>query len=143
VARVSIFEDDPVIARLLSMLFLLEGHDVESVTTAEAVWRRLEGPAPDLLLLDVMLDGADGIDVLTHLRAQPTWADCRVIVVSALSTDDDVWRGWAAGADYYLTKPFDAAHLRGVSERLLQGAPPAAGGGETPPSTEGRRPLSA
>jgi DNA-binding response OmpR family regulator len=143
VASISIFEDDPVVARLLSMLFLLEGHDVETVTTAEEVWQRLEGPAPHLLLLDVMLDGADGIDVLTRLRAQPAWADCRVIVVSALSTDDAVWRGWAAGADYYLTKPFDAAHLRGVSERLLQGTTSAGRTREASPPTEGRRPLSA
>lgn len=140
-ARVLICEDDPVIARLLSMLLLLEGHEVESVTTAEEVWRRLEGPAPDLLLLDVMLDGADGIDVLTRLRRHPGWTDCRVIVVSALSTDDAVWRGWAAGADYYLTKPFDAAHLRGVSERLLRATTPAEG--QDPESRQDERPLTA
>jgi DNA-binding response OmpR family regulator len=41
--------------------------------------------------------------------------------LTALDSDDDVWRGWAGGADYYLTKPFDIGQLRRVTERLLAG----------------------
>jgi DNA-binding response OmpR family regulator len=129
VADILVFEDDPVVARMLTLFYSLEGHEVEAATTADAVEHRLEGPAADLLLLDVMLDGADGLEVLRHLRGRPEWNDCGVIVVTALNTDADVWRGWSSGADYYLTKPFDLAHLRSVSHRLLsRGRPVPAGG---------------
>ena len=119
-SQILVYEDDPVVARLLTLLYTLEGHDVEVAGTAEAAWRRLDGPAPDLLLLDLMLDGADGIDLLERLRGEPMWESCRVIVVTALSSDRDVWRGWSSGADYYLTKPFDLPQLRSVSRRLLE-----------------------
>lgn len=137
-AEILIYEDDPVVARMLSLMYSLEGHDVEVVTTAVGAWERLAGPAPDLLLLDVLLDGADGIDLLTDLRTRPEWQRSGVIVVTALSADRDVWRGWSSGADYYLTKPFDLEHLRSVSARLLAaGAGASIGGDEVGASASG------
>jgi DNA-binding response OmpR family regulator len=127
VARILVVEDDPVVARMLTLLFSLEGHDVEVASTADGAWRRLDGVPSDLVLLDVGLDEADGLDLLRELRARPSWEECRVVLVTARSTDHDLWRGWSAGADYYVTKPFDVDHLRGVSHRLLDGGPtPAA-----------------
>jgi DNA-binding response OmpR family regulator len=123
VARVLVCEDDPGVARLLCLTFRLEGHDVETVADGGEATRRLDGPVPDLLLLDIMLPERDGLEVLRDLRRRPEWATCRVIVLTALDRDDEVWRGWASGADYYLTKPFDIAQLRDAATRLLHSEP--------------------
>jgi DNA-binding response OmpR family regulator len=123
VARVLICEDDPSVARLLALTFGLEGHETEVVAHGDHALARLDGAAVDLALLDVMLPGQDGLAILRDLRSRPAWEDCRAIVLTALDGDEDVWRGWSSGADYYLTKPFDLDHLREVSERLLAGVP--------------------
>ena len=68
-----------------------------------------------------MMPGRDGLEVLRDLRSRSAWDNCRVILLTALSADADVLRGWSSGTDYYLTKPFDIDHLRRVGEQLLRG----------------------
>ena len=120
-ATILIVEDDPAVGRLLDLALAVDGHTTEIVTSGREARERLDGDLTDLVLLDVMLPDVDGLTVLDELRSRPGWADTRVIVVSALDGDEDVWRGWANGTDYYLTKPFDLAHLRAVIDRLLDG----------------------
>lgn len=126
VSTVLICEDDRSVARLLALTFGLEGHEVEVVADGVAGGQRLDGEPVDLAVLDVMLPGHDGLAVLRELRTRPGWENTRVIVLTALDGDAAVWRGWASGADYYLTKPFDLDHLREVAARLLRGEPIAA-----------------
>ncbi len=83
---------------------------------------RLAGPPVDLVILDVMMPNLDGFTVLQQLREEPAWAEAKVIVATALKSDEDVWKGWTSGADYYLVKPFDLDHLRDVVSRLLSGS---------------------
>lgn len=120
-ATILIVEDDPSVGRLLDLALAVEGHATELVDTGSAALDRLEGDPVDLVLLDIMLPDVDGFSVLQVLRDRSAWDGTRVIVLTALSSDEDVWRGWANGTDYYLTKPFDLAQLRAVSERLLAG----------------------
>lgn len=121
-ADILICEDSPSLGRLLALTFRLEGHDTTIVADGDACLERLAGPVADLLVLDVMLPGRDGLEVLRELRTRPRWDACPVIVLTALGTDEDVWRGWTSGADYYLTKPFDLDQLREVGQRLLSHA---------------------
>lgn len=118
-ARVLIVEDDPATARLLELTLGAEGHDTETVDDGGLALARLEGPPVDLVVLDVMLPSVDGLTVLRALRDHPAWGEARVMLLTALDDDADVWRGWASGTDYYLTKPFELAQLRAVVERLL------------------------
>jgi DNA-binding response OmpR family regulator len=123
VASVLICEDDPTIARVLAANFTLDGHAVEVCEDGDRGADLLRGRRPDLVILDVMLPGTSGLDLLTQLRARPDGASWRVILLSALSSDSDIWDGWRLGADYYLTKPFDLPDLLEVSQRLLGAAP--------------------
>ena len=120
-ASILIVEDDPAVGRLLDLALAVDGHTTEVVTSGLLAQERLDGELTDVVLLDIMLPGVDGLTVLDELRSRPDWADTRVIILSALDGDEDVWRGWANGTDYYLTKPFDLAHLRAVITRLLAG----------------------
>ena len=122
-ATILICEDDRSVARLLALTFGLEGHDVEVIDDGVVGGQRLAEAPVDLAVLDVMLPGRDGLSLLRELRARPGWEDCRVIVLTALDDDAAVWRGWTSGADYYLTKPFEVDHLRGVAARLLADEP--------------------
>ncbi len=120
-ATILIVEDDPAVGRLLDLALAVDGHITELIDTGKGAVERLDGTPTDLVLLDIMLPGTNGFSVLQSLRERSGWDRTRVIVLTALDADADVWRGWANGTDYYLTKPFDLAQLRTVSERLLAG----------------------
>ncbi|HEV7726317.1 MAG TPA: response regulator [Modestobacter sp.] len=66
---------------------------------------------PDLVVLDVSMPGATGLEVCAALRAEPATGGCRVLLLSAGASPDDVAAGLAAGADAYLPKPFTVAGL--------------------------------
>lgn len=118
-----IVEDDPAIVNMLELTFALEGYECEVVSDGDSAMARLDGEPTNIVILDVMMPGADGLSVLQSLRSRDEWQESKVVMCTAKTSDEDVWRGWSAGADYYLTKPFDLDHLRDVVARLLAGAP--------------------
>jgi DNA-binding response OmpR family regulator len=119
--NVLIVEDDGPVARLLDLAFSVEGYATEVVTSGERARDRLRGPAPDIVVLDVVLPEVDGLTLLRQLRGSRGWQDTMGVLLTARDSDDDVWQGWAAGTDYYLTKPFELPQLRAIAERLLAG----------------------
>ena len=118
---VLIVEDDPGAAELLELLFSQDGYTVEIVRDGLSAVERLDGPAVDLVVLDVMMPNRDGIAVLRELRCRPGWAETPVIISTARGSDEAVWDGWRAGADYYLVKPFEPDELRSVATSLVEG----------------------
>lgn len=122
-ARVLVIEDDISLSMLLQYLLGHEGHDVEVVHDGREAVARLDHPPVDAVLVDVMLPGATtGLDVLRELRRRPAWADVPAIVVSALVDDVHQWDGWTAGANSYVTKPYDADRLMTVLREQLDAA---------------------
>jgi CheY-like chemotaxis protein len=83
------------------------------------------GPGLDLVLLDLHLPDMHGYDVLRQLRSQPSTADVAIVALSADATPGQIKRLLAAGADRYLTKPFDVAELLGILDRIAAGDRPA------------------
>lgn len=128
-ARVLVIEDDISLAMLLSYLLGHEGHDVEVCHDGDAAVARLDGVPADAVLVDVMLPTeTSGLDVVRELRSRPGWQDVPAIVVSALSSDQHQWAGWAAGASSYVTKPYDSDYLLEVlrdalADRLVKQEP--------------------
>jgi DNA-binding response OmpR family regulator len=76
---------------------------------------------PSVVLLDVMMPDRDGFEVLRKLKGDESTRDIPVVLVTAKVTDDDLWTGWANGAAYYITKPFDPDHLLEFLEALMAG----------------------
>lgn len=119
-ARVLVVEDDVSLAMLLSYLLGHEGYDVEVCHDGDEALERLAGDPTDAVLVDAMLPSeASGLDVLRELRQRPEWADVPAIVVSALSSDQHQWEGWAAGASSYVAKPYESDHLLEVLREQL------------------------
>lgn len=124
---VLIIEDDLHIAYLLGHLVEQEGFAVERAPDGRSAAERLKSlPAPDLVLLDVMLPYTDGFELLSKMRASPGWKEVPVIVLTSRTREEDAVRALGLGADDYLTKPFSPAELVARMHRRLRAAAPAA-----------------
>ncbi|AIQ28733.1 MULTISPECIES: response regulator transcription factor [Paenibacillus] len=110
--RLLVIEDEPTLARLLSYNLTQEGYEVTVEDHGTAGYDRATREPFDLIVLDLMLPGMNGIDILDKLRGQGIRTP--VIVLTAKNAEEDVVRGLKSGADDYITKPF------GVSELLAR-----------------------
>lgn len=116
--RVFVVDDDPHLLELLSLNLQADGLDVEPFDRGFAVTDRAAEQAPDVIVLDVMLPDRDGLSVLRELKADARTRDIPVVLLTAKATDAEVWEGWVAGADYYITKPFDLDELLRFIDRI-------------------------
>ena len=119
-ASLLIVEDEPHIASGLRFNLEAEGHEVTTVETGEAALEtvRRQPDTIDLMVLDVMLPGLDGFAVASAARAAHWYAP--ILMLTARGRAEDVLRGFEAGADDYLPKPFDLAILVARISALLR-----------------------
>ncbi len=103
--RIVVVDDSPASTDTLARQMALEGWDVRAFNDPFEALEAIRADPPDLLLLDVMMPGMNGLAVLKAVRAQPPTADLPVIMLTALDEADDVVRGLDLGANDYLTKP--------------------------------------
>jgi diguanylate cyclase (GGDEF)-like protein len=111
--KVLIAEDDPISRRLLEVTLAKWGYEVVSCPDGETAWDTLQqANAPSLAILDWMMPGMDGLQVCREVRQMMTEPYTYMLLLTAKSQKDDIIAGLEAGADDYLTKPFDASELR-------------------------------
>ncbi len=115
---VLVCDDDPVIVNLLQVNFEIEGYDVIPATGGDAGLARARSDRPDVIVLDVMMPGIDGLEVARRLRADEATRRIPIVLVSAKAQSADVDAGLAV-ADAYVTKPFDPLELLDRVEALL------------------------
>jgi DNA-binding response OmpR family regulator len=111
VRRVVVADDDQDIVDILTFNLEAAGCTVLSAPDGEAARDLILSTLPDLVVLDVMMPKMSGLEVLTVLKAHPQTRTIPVVMLTARSSDNDLWQGWDAGADYYITKPFDLEEL--------------------------------
>lgn len=111
IQKVLVVDDDNDIRDLLVLDLEMSGYEVFTADNGFRAEQVAKESLPDLIVLDVMMPGRTGYEVLTSLRADDRTNEIPVVMLTALTNDDDVWAGWAAGADYYMTKPFDYGEL--------------------------------
>jgi DNA-binding response OmpR family regulator len=120
VPRILVVEDSPDIADLLKHYLKGAGHDVDHVATGDAVMARVKAAPPDLILLDLMLPGMDGLLVCQALRHNPATAAIPVIMLTARGEESDRIRGLELGADDYVVKPFSPKEVTARVAALLR-----------------------
>ena len=128
-ATIAVIEDDETIRTLLQML--LKNAGFTSVRTAErgdTGFDLVRRHKPDLVLLDLMLPGLDGLSVCRRIRETPALAQTRILMLTAKSEDADIVRGLELGADDYVTKPFSRSVLLARIQAVLRRPAPAGGG---------------
>jgi DNA-binding response OmpR family regulator len=127
-SRILVAEDDPDIASLLGHYLQRAGFEADMVSSGRDVLPRIRKAPPDLLLLDIMLPGLDGLEVCRAVRSDPQTAAIPVIMVTAKGEESDRIVGLELGADDYITKPFSPneviARIRALLRRAHRTGPP-------------------
>jgi len=106
--KILIIEDDPSIGKLLRRALLLEGYEARLVKDGLEGIRAFHEETPDLIILDLMLPGIDGIEVCKRIREE---SDTPILMLTARDTVEDRVLGLDSGADDYVVKPFDIDEL--------------------------------
>jgi CheY-like chemotaxis protein len=116
---VLIIEDDLLIVKMVGLQLKQAGYQVLTAANGFQGLRMARSEAPDLILLDLMLPGLDGFEVLNQLRSDPLIADLPVVIISAKAGQADMEMASRIGANGYLVKPFRAAELLSIIRSLL------------------------
>lgn len=111
-------DDEPSIRETLSFILEMEGFRVETACDGEEGLAKIRVFKPPVVLLDAMMPRRDGFDVCRTVKADPRLAGVKVVMLTALGQKADQEKGVAAGADFYLTKPFDEDELLVLLRRL-------------------------
>jgi DNA-binding response OmpR family regulator len=128
-SSIFVVEDDPDISDLIAHYLQKAGHAVQRLTSGTEVMPQLRAAPPDLVILDLMLPGMDGLLVCQAMRADAATASIPIIMLTARGDEADRIAGLELGADDYVTKPFSAKELVArVAARLRRhSAAPASG----------------
>lgn len=119
-----VIEDDPGIAYLIGFMLDQEGWRMVPAADGHQALQAIEsGQVTDVVLLDVMLPGMDGLELLRRLRALPQWQAVPVMMLSARGDEATVQKALGLGADDYLGKPFDPAEFSARLQRLVTSSP--------------------
>ena len=113
-------EDDDDIRELMLYTLRTTGFEAQGFPNSELFWQAMEQVKPDLILLDIMLPGSDGLSSLEELRAKKSSESIPVIMATAKGTEFDKVKGLDMGADDYLTKPFEIIELLARVETVLR-----------------------
>jgi DNA-binding response OmpR family regulator len=106
--RIVVVDDDPTVADVVGRYLIRDGHSVQCAHDGYEALRLVEQQPPDLVVLDLMLPGIDGLEVCRRLRER--WP-IPVVMLTALSDETDRLAGFETGADDYVTKPFSPREL--------------------------------
>lgn len=104
--KILLVDDEEDILELLSYNLSREGFKTTGVETGEAALKKIEGETPDLIILDLMLPGVDGLEITRILKSNQKTSRIPIIMLSAKGEESDVVTGLELGADDYVTKPF-------------------------------------
>jgi DNA-binding response OmpR family regulator len=119
VKHVLLVEDEPNIAEAMSFLLSRDGWRVSHVADGSLALDRLRRDRPDLVILDHMLPGLSGLEILAALRSDPAMRDLPVMMLTARGRDRDLAE--RAGADRFVSKPFSNAELMAEVRALMGG----------------------
>jgi DNA-binding response OmpR family regulator len=109
--RILVIDDDPDIVRFVKASLEREGHAVRTASDGEEGLRLALAEPPDLVLLDLMMPGLDGFEVLRRLQTSPATTNVSIVLLTAKANVRDLVRGLEGGADDYIQKPFDIEEL--------------------------------
>ena len=131
-SKILIIEDEPDILEVIQYNLEREGHKVVACRNGEQGLSRIRTDNPDLVILDLMLPGMDGVEVCRQVKADPITRAIPVIMVTAKSEESDVVLGLGIGADDYISKPFSPRELVARVKVVLRRGPlrEQSGGGE-------------
>jgi DNA-binding response OmpR family regulator len=118
--KVVVADDHPPTVKVIRKALEAEGYAVVAAANGPACLLAVENERPDLVILDVLMPIMDGVQTLQVLRTNEATRDLPVIILSIKGRETDISAGMTAGADLYLTKPFDVGELTSAVKRVLE-----------------------
>jgi DNA-binding response OmpR family regulator len=118
--KILIIEDDPEERLILTRELKKEGYIVYEAPTGEEGLKIFKEDKPDLVILDVVLPGIDGWEVLRRIKKGPISRKVPVMMLTGKNEDSDKIKGYEIGADYYVTKPYNISKLIPVIRSLIE-----------------------
>ena len=116
--KILVVEDERDILELITYNLTKEGYQVSGVMSGEECLRKMPELKPDLIVLDLMLPGLDGLDVCKEIKSR--WTTTQILIVTAKDGEADVVTGLELGADDYMTKPFSPRILKARIKAILR-----------------------
>ncbi|WP_106744705.1 response regulator transcription factor [Yoonia maritima] len=118
--RVLLIEDEPNILEAISFILSRDGWTVHTHEDGETAMQKVVGFPPDMIILDVMLPGRSGFDILRDLRGTDTTKDIPVMMLTARGQEKDRELALRLGANHFMTKPFSNAEVRDNVRNLME-----------------------
>lgn len=120
--KILVVDDEPDIVSMLKMRLEASGYEVITAVDGSSGYDKAKSDLPDLIILDLMLPGIDGYQVCRLLKFDEKYRRIPIIMLTAKSQKEDKEWGEKVGADFYLTKPFEAGEVLGKIKELLEKA---------------------
>lgn len=117
-ARILLVDDDGPTLDVLTLSLTLDGHETHRAANGRDGVALAVELRPDLIVLDQMMPVMDGLTAARHIRATAGIAETPIVMLTAKVMESDMWAGWQAGVDSYLTKPLDLDVLTAEMARL-------------------------
>jgi two-component system sensor histidine kinase ChiS len=135
-------DDDDLSVRLVQRVLEVRGFSVESAGSGMEALAAIDRRRPDVIILDIMMPGMTGMEVLDRVKASPRFASIPVIMLTAKEGDEDLLASYRSGADYYVTKPLVVEQLMNGLARVLGLSTPRQAASTPPSPSRGDRPRS-
>jgi len=117
--RVLVVDDEPNIALAIDFLMQQQGFETAQAHDGKEALDKVRRFNPDLMILDVMMPHMNGYEVAQELRRDESYRNLKIVFLTAKGTSQDRMQGYTAGADVYLTKPFDNQELVNIVSEIL------------------------
>jgi DNA-binding response OmpR family regulator len=117
--HILIVDDEPNIVMSLEFLMRKNGYAVSIARNGTEAIEAVDRSPVDVVLLDIMMPDVDGYQVCRHIRARPDRVGTRIVFLSAKTKEADIQKGYEAGADLYIPKPFSTRQLMAKVQELL------------------------
>lgn len=115
-----IVDDNATNLKLVKVLLVKEGYQVQTAADAEEALKLLENSKPRLILMDIQLPGMDGLELTRRLKTDPGTRDIKILALTAFAMKGDDEKAKAAGCDGYIAKPIDTQAFPGLIAGYLQ-----------------------
>lgn len=116
---VLVVDDEPNIRETVGFILEMEGYTVEKAVNGREGLEKIRGLRPKAVLLDAMMPEMDGFEVCRRVKGDPELAGITIVMLTAMGQDSDRDKAMEAGADHFLTKPFDDEEVLGILARVF------------------------
>ncbi|MBL0911775.1 MAG: response regulator [Bacteroidia bacterium] len=117
--KILVVDDDPYILMSLDFLFRKKGYDVLVARNGTEALDFLQKEPIAIVLLDIMMPDVDGYEIARRIKSSELQKDCRIVFISAKTSETDIQKGYDAGASLYVCKPFSTRDLMKQIEELV------------------------